>query len=92
MFIYFQCRPSLVPFSKKNLRLRNNFSINLPCKMLVTSRFVPTFISYTYVTVDLIKIISLLILWVLVISSRLACINVKYVSFQWNLSILPRRY
>ena len=60
--------------------------------MLVTSRFVPTLISYTYVTVDLIKIISLLFLWVLVISSRLACINVKYVSFQWNLSILLGRY
>ena len=48
-----------------------------------------TFLSYKYVTIDLIKMISLLFLWILILSPNITRINVKDVNFCWNLSILP---
>ena len=66
------------------------FTYNPPCQPLVTLRVVlRTFFSYKYVTVDLIKFIFLLFLWVLFLSPNLTR-NVRYVHFYWNLSILPR--
>ena len=50
-----------------------------------------TFFSYKYVTVDLIKFIFLVFLWVLILSPNITR-NVRYVNFYWNLSILPRHY
>ena len=68
------------------------FTHNLP-KMLVAFRFVQrTFFSYNYVTVDLIKIIFLIFLWVILLLLNIIRINVRHVNFRWNLSILPRHY
>ena len=65
---------------------------NLP-KMLVASRIVQrTFLSYNYVTVDLIKIIFLIFLWVILLLLNIIRINVRHVDFRWNLSILPMRH
>ena len=50
-----------------------------------------TFFSYKYVTVDLIKFLFLVLLWVLILSPNITR-NVRYVNFYWNLSILPRHY
>ena len=49
-----------------------------------------TFLSYNYATIDLIIMISLVFLSILILSPNLIRINVKYVNFCWNLSILPR--
>ena len=68
------------------------FTYNLPCQPLVKSRVVlRTFFSYKYLTVDLIKFIFLVFLWVLILSPNITR-NVRYVNFYWNLSILPRHY
>ena len=69
------------------------FTHNLPCKILVASPIVQrTFLSYTYVTVDLIKIIFLIFLWAIFLLLNIIRINVRHVNFRWNLSILPRHY
>ena len=65
---------------------------NLP-KMLVASCILQrTFFSYNYVTVDLIKIIFLIFLWVILLLLNIIRINERHVDFRWNLSILPMRY
>ena len=67
------------------------FTYNPP-SLLVKSRVVlRTLFSYKYVTVDLIKFIFLVFLWVLILSPNITR-NVRYVKFYWNLSILPRHY
>ena len=63
--------------------------INLPCKVLVATRVK---LSYKYVTVDLIKIIFVVFLWVLILSPYITLINVRYVNFCWNISMLPRHH
>ena len=64
---------------------------NLPCKILIESRIMlRTFLSYKYVTIDLIKMISLVFPWILILSPNITRTNVKYVNFCWNLSLLPR--
>ena len=66
------------------------YTYNLPCKVLVATRVeLRTFISYKYVTVDLIKIMFAVFLWVLIIYITL---NVRYVNFCWNLSMLPMNH
>ena len=47
---------------------------------------VKNFFSYKYVTVNLSKL-----LWVLILSPNITR-NVMYVNFYWNLSVLPRHY
>ena len=69
------------------------FTHNPPCKMLVAPRIVQRpFLSYNYVTIDLIKIIFLIFLWAIFLLSNIIRINVRHVNFRWNLSILPRHY
>ena len=75
-------RPAPIPYTH-----------NLPCKVLVASRVEPrTFVSYKYVTVELIKIISVIFLWVLILSLDITFVNVRYVHFYCDLSILPRHH
>ena len=60
-----------------------------PCKIFVVSSIIMgTKLSHMYVTFDLIKLIFLLFMWVLVLSSNFAC--VRYVNFKSNLSIFTR--
>ena len=62
-----------------------------PCKIFVVSSIIlGTKLSHMYVTFDLIKLIFLLFMWVLVLSSNFAFVNVRYVNFKSNLSILTR--
>ena len=75
-------RPAPIPYTH-----------NLPCKKLVAFRIEPRkFFMYNYVTYDFIKIIFLVFLRILFLPSNITSINVRYVNFRWNLSILPRRY
>ena len=75
-------RPAPIPYTH-----------NLPCKLLVASRVEPrTFVSYKHVTVELIKIISVIFLWVLILSLHITFVNVRYVHFCCDLSILPRHH
>ena len=62
-----------------------------PYKIFVVSSIIlGTKFSHMYVTFDLIKLIFLLFMWVLVLSSNFAFVNVGYVNFKSNLSILTR--
>ena len=71
----------------------NTFTHNPPCKNLEASCVVPqTFFSYNYLTFDYIKCLYLSFLWVLLLLSNITLINVRYIHFNWNLSLLPRRY
>ena len=68
------------------------YTYNLPCKVLVATRVeLRTFFPYKYVAGDLIKIIFVVFLWVLIMSTY-RTLNVRYVNFCWNLSMLPRNH
>ena len=70
----------------------NTFTPNLSCKILEASCVVPrTFFWYTFLTFDFIKSFFLSFLWVFLLSSNITLINVRYIHFSWNLSLLPRR-
>ena len=61
------------------------------CKRLVVRRIMPKHIlSYKYVTFDLIKITLLAFLWVLLLSSNIIFVEVKFVNFRSNLSVCSR--
>ena len=69
------------------------YTYNLPCKVFVATRVeLRTSFSYKYVAVDLIKIIFVVFLWVLILSPYITLIDVRYVNFCWNLSMLPRHH
>ena len=87
--LFFQLMsPLLVPPSRPS---HSPLTHDQPCKILIESRIMlRTFLSYKYVTIDLIKMISLVFLWILILSPNITRINVKYVNFCWNRSILPR--
>ena len=83
----------VVSFHVFPLRPSPNTFHNLPCKTLEATCVLPrTFFSYNYLTFDFIKCVFLSFIWVLLLFSNITLINVRYIHFSWNLSLLPRRY
>ena len=70
-----------------------SISLSEPCKCSAASRIINrNTVSYSYVTSDLIKILSIIFLWALYLSSDIIYIKVRFINFKSNISVLPKRY
>ena len=68
----------------------SSISLSGPRKSPSASRITYTKVSYIYVTLDLIRIISILFLWAIHLLSGIICIKVRFINFKSNISVLPK--
>ena len=68
----------------------SSISLSGPRKRPSASRITYTNVSYIYVPLDLIRIISILFLWAIYLLSGIICIKVRFINFKSNISVLPK--